>query len=154
MAEWSHAILGTMVIRAALATDARDLVGLFADWDHPQPEPVIETILAEWARRDDRLILVAVDGEDLAGLAAVASLPHLSRPGSSARLVGLVVDAAHRRRGVARRLLGAAEDLARGWGCDQMELTSARIRPEAHAFYPALGYEETSGHHARYVKKL
>lgn len=141
-------------IRGAVRADAPALVPLYAEWDHPATAVVIEAVLDAWAGHDDRLILVGVAGDALAGMAAVAAVPHLSRPGGSARLVGLVVNRAHRRRGVASALLAAAEQRAQGWGCDQLELTSGRLRQEAHLFYPARGYEETSGHHARYLKHL
>jgi GNAT superfamily N-acetyltransferase len=142
------------VIRGARRSDAPALVPLYADWDHPAPAVVIEAVLDPWARHDDRVILVAEDGDGLVGMAAVAAVPHLSRPGCGARLVGLVVGRTHRRRGVASALLRAAEQHARSWGCDQLELTSSRVRVAAHRFYPAHGYEETSGHHARYLKTL
>jgi len=143
-----------VVIRGARRADAPALVPLYADWDHPATTPVIEAVLDAWARPDDRVILVADTGEALAGMAAVSTVPHLSRPGCGARLVGLVVGRTHRRTGVASALLAAAEQFAREWGCDQLELTSGRFRVAAHLFYPARGYEETSGHHARYIKHL
>ncbi|WP_395728759.1 GNAT family N-acetyltransferase [Nakamurella sp.] len=143
-----------VVIRGARRADALALVPLYAEWDHPATAAVVEAVLDAWARHDDRVILVAEVGDVLAGMAAVSAVPHLSRPGCGARLVGLVVGRNHRRRGMASALVGAAERHARGWGCDQIELTSGRFREEAHLFYPARGYEETSGHHARYLKRL
>lgn len=141
-------------IRAARGSDAPALVPLYADWDHPADAAVVEAVLAAWSGHEDRVILVAEVGGELAGMAAVTAVPHLSNPGRGARLVGLVVGRAHRRRGVASALLRAAEQQARWWGCDQVELTSNRSRTDAHHFYPACGYAETSGHHARYVKEL
>lgn len=150
-----HEVRGAdVVVRGARRADAPALVPLYADWDHPATAAVVEAVLDAWARHDDRVILVAEAGDVLAGMAAVSAVPHLSRAGCGARLVGLVVGRTHRRRGVASALVGAAERHARGWGCDQIELTSARFREEAHLFYPARGYEETSGHHARYLKRL
>lgn len=143
-----------ITIRGALRSDAPALVALYTDWDHPAPVDVIDAVLQAWARPGDRAIIVADAGGELAGMAAVAAVPHLSRAGAAARLVGLVVGHAHRRAGVASALLAAAEERAREWGCDQLELTSGRSRREAHLFYPARGYEETSGHHARYLKRL
>lgn len=143
-----------VTIRGAVRADAPALVPLYADWDHPATADVIEAVLEAWAGRDDRVILVADVADELAGMAAVSAVPHLSRPGCGARLVGLVVGRGHRRLGVASALLAAAERRARDWGCDQLELTSGRFRAAAHQFYPARGYEETSGHHARYLKPL
>lgn len=145
---------GGIVIRGALRTDAAALVPLYADWDHPATAVVIEAVIDAWARSDDRMIIVADAGDELVGMAAVAAVPHLTRPGGGARLVGLVVGRAHRRAGVASALLSAAEQHAQAWGCDQLELTSGRFRGAAHLFYPARGYEETSSHHARYLRSF
>jgi GNAT superfamily N-acetyltransferase len=53
-------------------------------------------------------------------------------------------------------LLLAAEDVARRWGCDLIEVSSGR-RPErddAHAFYRASGFVDTAGRSLRYWKVL
>jgi GNAT superfamily N-acetyltransferase len=68
--------------------------------------------------------------------------------------VGLAVRADSRRIGAGAALLHAAEEVARGWGCDRVELTSSRWREEAPRFYEALGYEELSGRQARYRRDL
>jgi GNAT superfamily N-acetyltransferase len=65
-----------------------------------------------------------------------------------------VVDAALRGRGVGRALLAAVEREARALGCRDIEITSARDRVGALAFYTALGYEDICGRAARLVKRL
>lgn len=127
---------------------------LFAQWQHPQSIEAVAALIAAWDQTCYAEILVAEVGAALGGMAAVSAAPHLSRRGRYGRLAGLVVDRAHRRLGIGAALLRAAEERARAWGCDQMEVTSARSREEAHAFYPAQGYEEASGHHARYLRPL
>ncbi len=63
---------------------------------------------------------------------------------------------AHRGRGVARALLAAAEDTARGWGCDAIEVSSGRReeRTAAHALYRDAGFTDTAERSARYWKPL
>jgi GNAT superfamily N-acetyltransferase len=143
-----------VTIRAARADDAAALVPLFEDWSHALPEAAIEERLRVWEATPQAALLVAeLDGK-VAGVAAVNATPHLARPGSFARLVGLAVSSRHRRLGVGRALVAAAEELARGWGCHRLELTSTRTRAEAPAFYEALGYVDLSERQARYSREL
>lgn len=140
--------------RTVRPDDADALVFLFGQWGHAQSAEAIVAVLAEWRRTPHAEVVVAeVDG-DLAGVVAVLACLYLDRPGRFARLAGLVVSATHRRQGVGANLLAVAEHKAREWGCDRLELTSSRSRAEAHAFYPANGYEDQSHRHARYVRQL
>jgi GNAT superfamily N-acetyltransferase len=63
----------------------------------------------------------------------------------------LVVDQRFRRAGVGARLTEAVEVKARERGCEQLVLSSAHRRADAHAFYEALGYEHSG---RRYRKVL
>jgi GNAT superfamily N-acetyltransferase len=73
--------------------------------------------------------------------------------GDQAEVVGLVVDADARRGGAGRALIAAAEDWARARGLRELFLRSNVVRPEAHAFYPALGFERSKTQHV-YRKRL
>jgi GNAT superfamily N-acetyltransferase len=141
-------------IRAARPEDVPALVPIFAAWGHPQPAAVIAERLSDWAALPLARVLVAELDGTVAGVAAVAATPHLARPGRFGRLVGVAVGEPFRRRGVATALLRAAEELARGWGCDRLELTSTRGRAEAPAFYAARDYVDLSERQARYARTL
>jgi GNAT superfamily N-acetyltransferase len=143
-----------MQIRPAHADDVPELVVLLDEWGHPQPAAVVADQLADWQRTPNAAYLVAAADGVLVGAVAVAATPHLGRPGRSARIVGLVVRHGQRRQGVGAALVAAAEELARGWRCDVLELTSSRARDAAHPFYRALGYQDQSDHHARYLREL
>ena len=67
----------------------------------------------------------------------------LTRDEPVARLALLVVDEAHRGRGIGRSLVEAFETWAAGQGAVHASLTSASRRAEAHAFYRACGWAET-----------
>jgi len=58
-----------------------------------------------------------------------------------AELKRMYLDPGLRRRGVARVLLLALEDAARGLGASRVILESGTKQPEALAFYVAAGYE-------------
>jgi GNAT superfamily N-acetyltransferase len=89
-----------------------------------------------------------------AGFAAVHRVPYFERPGAWARVVALSVDAAHRRAGVGRGLMAAAERWAAVHGCVAMEVTSLRSREAAHRFYAALGYEDRCADSGRLTRAL
>jgi GNAT superfamily N-acetyltransferase len=72
----------------------------------------------------------------------------------SPRIVALAVDTDHQRSGLARRLLGAVEAWARELGCRDLEITSARSRDGAHAFYEALGFTNQYERSARFKRAL
>jgi GNAT superfamily N-acetyltransferase len=143
-----------MEIRRARPDDAERLVPLYEQWGYPQPASAVTERLALWAGTPQAEVLVAeVDGA-LAGMIGVCTTLHLALPGTFARVGGLSVDRAFRRRGVGAALVGAAEALARTWGCDRVEITSSRSRAEAPGFYAAIGYDDVCGRSARFIRQL
>lgn len=58
-------------------------------------------------------------------------------------LEGLYVDAAHRRRGVARRLVEAVAAWARANGCREFASDALLDNVDSHRMHEALGFEET-----------
>ncbi|NNU81215.1 GNAT family N-acetyltransferase [Halovulum dunhuangense] len=103
-------------------------------------------------RVDPPSSLGRMDAECLRGLAAAGDLV-LSRDGSqvvgcafctpkpTALYIGKVAtDAAHRRRGIARALMAAADDIARGRGLPALELQVRIELHEVQAAYDAMGF--------------
>jgi len=93
-------------------------------------------------------------GGDVAGVLALRACPYFERPGRFGRIVALAVDGGHRRRGLGRLLVEAAESAALELGCTDMELTSRCGRDDAVAFYRALGYEDVCGRSARFMRRI
>ena len=90
-------------------------------------------------------LFLAAEGNGLAGTAIV-----LFRPGSAvARLYSIAVAPHMSGKGVAKRLLKAAELSARQRGCDTMRLEVHETNHAAIARYRKQGYEEF-GRHRRY----
>jgi GNAT superfamily N-acetyltransferase len=80
---------------------------------------------------------IAVDGEITVGSVGV-----IPRDGFS-ELEAMYVAPDHRRRGVARLLLQAAEAHAVATGATLMKLRAGDPQPEALAFYESCGYRRT-----------
>ncbi len=90
----------------------------------------------------DRLIM-ALDGESLIGYAHLRVIHDLFGE-ESVELVSIIVRKANRRQGVGRRLVAAAETWASQSGKARLLIRTEILRTEAHAFFVALGYDETS----------
>jgi RimJ/RimL family protein N-acetyltransferase len=101
-------------------------------------------------RHPDAAVLVAeLDGE-LVGRLSLARDPHpASRHVAD---LGLMVSSRHRRRGIGRALLAAAETWARGAGVTKLELHVFPHNEPARALYGACGFEQEGfrvGHYRR-----
>jgi ribosomal protein S18 acetylase RimI-like enzyme len=85
--------------------------------------------------------LVALDGEEIAGL---LTLDSRLRPPSNRHVrevSGLGIDPAYQRRGHARALLAAAIERAREEGAERLTLRVLSANPGAIALYEAAGFE-------------
>jgi GNAT superfamily N-acetyltransferase len=140
--------------RTATLADAARVARLLGQLGYATTAGQARARLATWSADERSTVIAAEAGGVLAGVAAVHAIPLLEQAGSRGRLVALVVDEAYRRLGIARILVEAAEAEARRLGCLDMEVTSARDRTAAHAFYTSAGYDDVCARAARYLKPL
>jgi GNAT superfamily N-acetyltransferase len=142
-------------IRLARLDDATAVAALVTELGYPGD--TVETIrgrLATWERTGNTTVLVAEQSERLVGVVALTVVPFFEREGNWGRVVALVVARECRGNGIGRLLLEAAEKTALDQGCLIMELTSARRRSGALAFYHTVGYQDWCQRSARFVKDL
>jgi GNAT superfamily N-acetyltransferase len=92
--------------------------------------------------REDR-ILLAIDGDRLLGYAHL-TVAHGLLTDDTAEVVSLIVHPEVRRQGVGRHLIAAAETWALQSGRARLLMRTEVVRSDAHAFYIALGYEESA----------
>jgi GNAT superfamily N-acetyltransferase len=97
-------------------------------------------------KRGDGLFVADMDGA-IAGWVHVLERILLESP-AHAELGGLVVDENCRRRGIGRALVERSIAWTRERGLPKLRLRSNISRPEAHAFYPALGFKLVKTQHA------
>lgn len=96
------------------------------------------------------LLLAELDGV-VCGLIALHWIYSVAHGADLARITALVVAPGYARRGIGRRLLREAEQMARRAGVARIEVTSNIRRTEAHVFYRNCGYTDGS---LRFVKLL
>lgn len=147
---------GAVRVRGATQEDAEPLAELLEQLGYPASGEQVRARLSSLARSGDYPVLVAElslpTGElFVAGLLSLALGRLLHRDSRRAEITALVTDRRFRHRGTARALLERAEALARAAGCDLVCLRSSHQRDDAHAFYRAVGFEET---HLAFDKRL
>lgn len=135
-----------MIVRPARAEDAGAIARLSAELGYAAT--VAETAERLTALRADerQLVVVAEDAGAVVGwLQAHTSL--VLESGFRAEIVGLVVAASARRRGVGRALVQRAETWAADAGARLLVVRSNVARTESHRFYPALGFTAAKTQH-------
>jgi len=101
-------------------------------------------------KHPDAALLVAEDDGEIVARLSLARDPHPSS-GHVADL-GVMVAAAHRRRGIGRALLGAAEDWARRANVSKLELHVFPHNEAAIALYEQCGYVR-EGYRRRHYRR-
>ena len=139
----------------ALRTATERLLRELSDEQRPQPanldalltDPAARLVVAvvaanerpaNWAVQDDRTFI---------GMLTLTFRNSLTR--KSAFIDHVVVDARHRRRGIATTMLQHAVDLARAAGATRVDLTSSSARRAAAHLYPSRGFQQRDTVHWR-----
>jgi ribosomal protein S18 acetylase RimI-like enzyme len=140
-----HTPLSTIRVRTAAPGDIDALMELeqkvFAT------DQISRRSMRHFLRAPTAVVLVAKGGGHLAGTAIV-----LFRPKSAvARLYSIAVAPPMGGRGVATKLLAAAERIARSRGCGSIRLEVHETNHAAISRYRKSGYQEF-GRHARYYE--
>ena len=131
-------------IRPAMPGDGDDVARLLAHLGYPcTPAEAADRIHAVADDRQQVLLVARRDGV-ACGLMGLHFLYYLPLGALICRLTALVVAPDARGRGIGRHLLEEAARRARQAGGVRLELTTALHRTEAHAFYRACGFSESS----------
>ena len=145
-----HSPFGTD-LRSAMIADADDVARLLTELGYPcEIDEAAERIDAIAANDRQALVLARREGA-VCGLVALDFMYYLPLGTITCRVTALVVTPTAQGLGIGRQLLKEAERRARSGGAARIELTSGSQRTEAHAFYRACGYKDSS---VRFVKQL
>jgi ribosomal protein S18 acetylase RimI-like enzyme len=133
-------------IERASTRDLTEVVDLFEKYRafyHREPaRGDAERFIGERLANGDSAIYLARDGGERARAVGLMQLYPLFSSTAMKRLWllnDLYVEASHRRRGVARQLIGAAEELCRATGARGFFLETEATNTRAQALYESVG---------------
>ena len=132
-----------IVIREARAADVAALTRLCGELGYASEQEQVSRRFARVAGDREHRIFVAEDSAE--GVVGWVQVHYTRWLASDARgeVVGLVVAAETRGRGIGRQLMRAAESWTRDQGGSVLALRSNILRKDTHAFYQRLGYTVT-----------
>jgi GNAT superfamily N-acetyltransferase len=136
------------LIRDARPDDAEAVARLLGELGYPASVSTVEARLERLGIVGDRVLVAEIGGE-VTGLAHLQVTPAIEYDRPVAKIGALVVSEAHRRAGVGRFLVEAAEAEARARNCVLVFLTTSEQRDDAHAFYEQVGLEQTGRRYGR-----
>ncbi len=128
-------------VRSARPSDADEVAHLTAQLGYDVEGSALAARFARiLAQADQRLLIAELDGRPVGWLHAV--IWEFVETDPFVVIAGLVVDRAHRKRGIGRTLMRQAEEWAVERGCSFVRLWSSSGRTVAHRFYERLGYKK------------
>ena len=132
-----------MTIRSIRESDAARIADLNGQLGYPSSEAQVAKRIRLVAASGNDTVLVAAAGDDhaIGWLHLRGFNPLHGEP--MAEICGMVVDSAHRSRGVGTQLMTAAEEWARARGFGLMRVRSNAARKDAHRFYERAGFQVT-----------
>lgn len=139
-----------LCVRDLTAADLPTLLGLYAQLHASDPplSPAQAATLWQAIAADPALIyLGGFVGDRLVSACNAVVVTNLTRGGRPYAVIeNVITDAALRRKGIGRAVLGALIERCWQRDCYKVSLTSGAARGPAHAFYEGLGFDGSAKH--------
>ncbi|MFB6723412.1 GNAT family N-acetyltransferase [Kribbella sp. NPDC056345] len=138
--EGNATTVGRVIVRSVRESDVESLhAGRLCGVTLDETAGLVRSAVEEEGGGEYRFLVAVEEGGAVAGMTTVRRLDHrMCR--HRAELGGFVILPAARGTGLARRIVGAAGDWARQWGCSVLEV-SCRGGTRAEAAYVGLGFQ-------------
>jgi len=152
--------LSALAIREAEGADLESIIRLHEEDDlgghgdvwAPEHRPAYEAAFAAIERSAENLLFVAERDGRVVGTFQLTFIPSLTGRGTlRVKVESVKVGSALRSQGIGAALMARAEVEARRRGASLIELTSNKVRGNAHRFYERLGFARS---HEGFKKKL
>ena len=140
-----------VLVREAGPEDAVDVARLLGQLGYAAEARAVAARIERHRASAADVLFVAEVAKAVVAFASLHVSIALEYDGEAGKLSAIVVDGAWRGQGIGRALVDAVEAEARRRGCVLLFLTTNVRRRDAHAFYRALGFEETG---RRFAKPL
>jgi GNAT superfamily N-acetyltransferase len=130
------------VVRRAVSSDAAQISACLLELGYGTSQELVSQKLALLAGSEHDVVFVADDpvGTGLLGVVSAHVFPLFHTPGQITRVTSLAVRSEARGKAIGRNLMEAVEKWSWAAGARRVEVTSGDHRPNAHAFYQAIGY--------------
>ncbi|MCC8958112.1 GNAT family N-acetyltransferase [Bradyrhizobium sp. Pear77] len=126
---------------AIIALLANDVLGQQREDASSPPNPryvdAFDAILAD----RNQLLVVAILNDEVVGTLQLSFIPGMARLGAwRGQIEAIRIAETHRSSGVGQQMFEWAIDQCKARGCDLVQLTTDKARPDAHRFYERLGF--------------
>ncbi|BCJ57710.1 GNAT family N-acetyltransferase [Micromonospora endophytica] len=139
--------MSDVIFREAVRADLPAVLDLLADdvlgrtRDVGEVDATYEKAFADITTDPRNQLVVAEAGGEVIGCMQLTYIPGLGRHGSERQLIEAVRIRSDRRgQGLGRQMITWAIDQARQRGCGLVQLTTDKLRRDAHRFYLGLGF--------------
>lgn len=139
--EFRDAVAGDIETITQLAIDGSIIPGRYdgLDLSNPRYRATFDAILADPCHR----LVVAIADQMIVGTMQISYLPDLMNGGWRGQIENVHIRASQRGRGFGGEMMRWAIARCRERGCVLVQLTSHKLRADAHRFYTSLGFENS-----------